>query len=934
MPLPMFLGGIAKGIAGGAAKGAAKKFVSGKKEKKQEAKTEKKSKIKDIGQKTSKKTKTKSTPKTKKVATVKLPKSVYKDAKKAAKPTADSNVSYDSLSKQLDNINKTAGALGTQAESERQAAKENLRQSRKDAKDKKADDKEKQLEKKKGRKGEGILSVGKKIGKNFGIFDFITNVALGSLALFLLNNFDKIENLFNQLTTNLSNPFKFMQAAIVSMSTVFAGPIRGGLSLLSKPLKFAGRQVAKLAKRIAPMMKKTFAKIGGGLVGFAKNTVKRITGSFTGGASGAASGVGTAASRKGQSISKATSKASRQQGLFKQAKNLYGGSKNVAKKGAGRLLKIGGIFKRIPVIGGLIGLFIDLALGEPLDRALVNAIGGGLGAWIGGGAGAFLGAGVFSWLTAPLGGIIGYEIGKWAGNQFYDMIRQKMGLLPPIDAKDRQGGSALKTPPGLPSGINHPLGSQKMSGLVPHTWTGPSTGWVPTSIVQANRSAYPMVGIIGPAPVPGSGSNATNMSNTSTSTSQGSNFSGAGRQQQVYNYLKSKGMSHNHAMGLMANIHRESSFRTDPGKGSAGEIGMFQWNPQVGRAQKFEKAVPDWKTNWKAQIDYALGEFTGPKYLRMTFGSEKEAADWWMNNWEIPGDPIGASRKQDAYLKNAPITGASQTTQSQQPVTQVSPMAGGAQPAQLAQTTGQMNQGALKNIVPTENFMGVGRGTGPVGYSSGYGMREHPTKGGRRFHHGVDIGTSGQKGYYVAIKANGVVSDVGYEGGYGNYIVVTAGGKDYFFAHMANSLVKKGEKYTGQVLGEIGDTGTGTGIHLHFEVSGAGKGGYKQTEDPMPYVNMLEIGKYDPQGQTPQTQAQLSPNQQSSNQASSVSSRPSYDPYSNTENAGGVVPVGVPAQSGGGGGGGRGLSMGGPSTQQVLNSYYKSQLMGFLYKQG
>jgi len=26
--------------------------------------------------------------------------------------------------------------------------------------------------------------------------------------------------------------------------------------------------------------------------------------------------------------------------------------------------------------------------------------------------------------------------------------------------------------------------------------------------------------------------------------------------------------------------------------------------------------------------------------------------------------------------------------------------------------------------------------------------------------------------------------------------------------------------------------------------------------------------------------------------------------------------------------------MGGPSTKEVLNSYYKSQLMGFLYKQG
>ena len=177
----MLLGGIAKGIAGGAAKGAAKKFVSGKKEKKQEAKTERKSKTKDLGQKTSNKTKAKSTPKTKKVATVKLPKSVYKDAKKGAKPTADSNVSYDSLSKQLDNINKTAGALGAQAESERQATKDNLRQSRKDAKDKKADDKEKQLEKKKGKKGGGILGVLKTTAKNFGI-DITDEAALKRFA--------------------------------------------------------------------------------------------------------------------------------------------------------------------------------------------------------------------------------------------------------------------------------------------------------------------------------------------------------------------------------------------------------------------------------------------------------------------------------------------------------------------------------------------------------------------------------------------------------------------------------------------------------------------------------------------------------------------------------------------------------------------------------
>jgi len=101
--------------------------------------------------------------------------------------------------------------------------------------------------------------------------------------------------------------------------------------------------------------------------------------------------------------------------------------------------------------------------------------------------------------------------------------------------------------------------------------------------------------------------------------------------------------------------------------------------------------------------------------------------------------------------------------------------------------------------------------------------------------------------------------------------------------------------------------------------------------DPRPYLKYLEIGQMGTSDGT--HQVQLSQNQQSSNQASSISSRPSYDPYSNTENAGGVVPVAVPSQPSGGGGG-RSMNMGGPSTQQMLNSYYKSQLMGFLYKQG
>ena len=95
---------------------------------------------------------------------------------------------------------------------------------------------------------------------------------------------------------------------------------------------------------------------------------------------------------------------------------------------------------------------------------------------------------------------------------------------------------------------------------------------------------------------------------------------------------------------------------------------------------------------------------------------------------------------------------------------------------------------------------------------------------------------------------------------------------------------------------------------------------------------MLEIGKLGTSDGTETQQVEVAP-QQAPNQAATVSSRPSYDPMS-IQRGGGITPIPIPQQQQSGGGGGRAPTMGGPSTQQVLNSYYKSQLMGFLYKQG
>ena len=127
-----------------------------------------------------------------------------------------------------------------------------------------------------------------------------------------------------------------------------------------------------------------------------------------------------------------------------------------------------------------------------------------------------------------------------------------------------------------------------------------------------------------------------------------------GIQGEMYNYMtKELGLSHNKALGILANIHRESSFDIDA-KGdphAGGSFGLFQWNADAGRAKPMMEAVPDWKTNWKGQIKYALSEDVGPEFIKMKFNSPQEAADWWMKYWERPADLDYGSKRHKEYLK-------------------------------------------------------------------------------------------------------------------------------------------------------------------------------------------------------------------------------------------------------------------------------------------
>lgn len=121
--------------------------------------------------------------------------------------------------------------------------------------------------------------------------------------------------------------------------------------------------------------------------------------------------------------------------------------------------------------------------------------------------------------------------------------------------------------------------------------------------------------------------------------------------QEVSSYLKSKGMDDQHRAGILANIQGESQFNVADQSGDKGTSwGLFQW--QGSRRVAMIKAVPDWKTNWKGQIDFAIGEDVAPRYFKRSFGTAGEAAAWWCYHWERPKDKVGDSKKRAAMANN------------------------------------------------------------------------------------------------------------------------------------------------------------------------------------------------------------------------------------------------------------------------------------------
>jgi len=107
--------------------------------------------------------------------------------------------------------------------------------------------------------------------------------------------------------------------------------------------------------------------------------------------------------------------------------------------------------------------------------------------------------------------------------------------------------------------------------------------------------------------------------------------------------------------------------------------------------------------------------------------------------------------------------------------------------------------------------------------TSSFGMRQNPVTGNMRVHQGLDL--AAPMGTEVYAAGDGIVTEIGDDPVYGNYIVIKhGGGWASLYGHLQRvGAVLQSSVKSGMIIGWVGSTGQSTGPHLHFELRQDGK---------------------------------------------------------------------------------------------------------------
>ncbi|MBS7527348.1 peptidoglycan DD-metalloendopeptidase family protein [Fusibacter paucivorans] len=103
-------------------------------------------------------------------------------------------------------------------------------------------------------------------------------------------------------------------------------------------------------------------------------------------------------------------------------------------------------------------------------------------------------------------------------------------------------------------------------------------------------------------------------------------------------------------------------------------------------------------------------------------------------------------------------------------------------------------------------------------FTSKFGYRKDPITKRTAKHNGLDI--ANDKGTAIRAAGTGIITYSGYNGDFGNVIIIDHGyGYKSVYGHCSELLIEEGTRVEkGTLIAKMGSTGKSTGTHLHFEV--------------------------------------------------------------------------------------------------------------------
>ena len=428
---------LVKNMAKKKLKERAKKFVTGGKDKdkkKKRVKTDEKVEKREtfLQSQQRKVAEMKASPNYKPLKTSKL---MNTDADKIAKVKPDSaKIDYDLFTEKVDNIVGMTDALvfltGAQSDQEKEKLKL-LRQQKEKEKKKK---KEAKLEKgagmgMMGNIGKGIKSTAQ--GPLDMVIKFLTNIVLGSLAVFLINNGKKIQKFFQGIGENLELFSKLLRFSIFGF--------KGAMVLANKGLELAARGISRVLSPIKKAFELIGSKISGAFASLANKflqVIQKIPGVSQVTNLARTAGQGLQVARQGIStvFNSATGNVFRR-GLERAPGRLI--TKLFGPETAKRIASNSGLFKslnlsargiRIPVLGPIIVAVTSILSGDPLGKTLFRTLGTVMGGLIGSGIGTAIGGPPGTAIGMLLGEILGEFIGTFIYEVFNGDASGKKGV--------------------------------------------------------------------------------------------------------------------------------------------------------------------------------------------------------------------------------------------------------------------------------------------------------------------------------------------------------------------------------------------------------------------------------------------------------------------------------------------------------------------------